>query len=318
MASSAGGGRKATSSSKRHAASSLTAENLGKVKSVAVASCQHGAKKRPALANVTNQQRGSFYPGRSSLSESYKIVPCTEKIVSTKASSSYKNANILGTTLPASSLVKPSIVASSKNATLPKSDIVSKILASPTPSSMDTSPDQSDVESVSMDESMSTRDLLKSPEVEYIDNNEVEADESIEGKVSNMLCISEPVEISGNICKEDVFAPMESNNKIIDLDDNLDDPQLCATIACDIYKHLRASEAKKRPATDFMRRVQKDINSSMRAILIDWLVEVTEEYRLVPETLYLTVNYIDRYLSGNVMDRQRLQLLGVACMMIAS
>lgn len=56
----------------------------------------------------------------------------------------------------------------------------------------------------------------------------------------------------------------------------------------------------------------------MRAILIDWLVEVAEEYRLVPDTLYLTVNYIDRYLSGNSMDRQRLQLLGVACMMIAS
>ncbi|GFP83685.1 cyclin-a1-1 [Phtheirospermum japonicum] len=67
-----------------------------------------------------------------------------------------------------------------------------------------------------------------------------------------------------------------------------------------------------------MERVQKDINASMRAILIDWLVEVVEEYMLVPDTLYLTVNYIDRYLSGNLMDRQRLQFLGVACMMIAS
>lgn len=45
---------------------------------------------------------------------------------------------------------------------------------------------------------------------------------------------------------------------------------------------------------------------------------MAEEYRLVPDTLYLTVNYIDRYLSGNMMNRQRLQLLGVASMMIAS
>lgn len=75
---------------------------------------------------------------------------------------------------------------------------------------------------------------------------------------------------------------------------------------------------KKRPSVDFMDKVQTDINISMRAILVDWLVEVSEEYRLVPDTLYLTVNYIDRYLSGNTMDRQRLQLLGVACMMIAS
>lgn len=48
------------------------------------------------------------------------------------------------------------------------------------------------------------------------------------------------------------------------------------------------------------------------------LLQVAEEYRLVPDTLYLTVNFIDRYLSGNVMSRQKLQLLGVACMMIAA
>lgn len=51
---------------------------------------------------------------------------------------------------------------------------------------------------------------------------------------------------------------------------------------------------------------------------IEFQLQVAEEYRLVPDTLYLTVNYIDRYLSGNPMNRQRLQLLGVACMMIAS
>lgn len=50
----------------------------------------------------------------------------------------------------------------------------------------------------------------------------------------------------------------------------------------------------------------------------NFLLQVTEEYRLLPDTLYLTVNYIDRYLSGNVMSRQKLQLLGVACMMIAA
>ncbi|XP_028072770.1 cyclin-A1-1-like [Camellia sinensis] len=72
------------------------------------------------------------------------------------------------------------------------------------------------------------------------------------------------------------------------------------------------------PRTDLVERIQGDINASMRAILIDWLVEVAEEYSFVPETLFLTVNYIDRYLSGNVIQRQRIQLLGVACMMIAA
>lgn len=45
---------------------------------------------------------------------------------------------------------------------------------------------------------------------------------------------------------------------------------------------------------------------------------MAEEYKLVPDTLYLTIAYIDRFLSGNMVNRQRLQLLGVACMLIAS
>ncbi|KAL0316960.1 UNVERIFIED_CONTAM: Cyclin-A1-1 [Sesamum calycinum] len=247
----------------------------------------------------------------------YHVLP---KIVSIKkGSSTSMNAGFSGATLPPTSSVKQSMVVPSRATSHTKSDVVfSKTTAASVSFSVDKSPDKSDALSVSMDESMSTCDSLKSPEVEYMDNNEIAAVDSIERKASNMLCISEHMEISGNICKRDVLAAIESDDKIVDVDDNLDDPQLCATIACDIYKHLRASEAKKRPATNFMERVQKDINASMRAILIDWLVEVAEEYRLVPDTLYLTVNYIDRYLSGNVMDRQRLQLLGVACMMIAS
>ncbi|KAL0696145.1 hypothetical protein Bca4012_063325 [Brassica carinata] len=111
--------------------------------------------------------------------------------------------------------------------------------------------------------------------------------------------------------RRDVLSDMENKDKdkVVIIDNNDADPQLVATFACDIYKLLRAAETKKRPATDFMERVQKDVNSTMRRILVDWLVEVSEEYRLVPETLYLTVNYIDRYLSGNVISRQKLQLL---------
>jgi cyclin A len=102
-----------------------------------------------------------------------------------------------------------------------------------------------------------------------------------------------------------------------------------------------------------MESLQQDINKSMRGILIDWLVEVSfdcteyiaalqaqhtpawnnlvitylciihlvqvaEEYKLVPDTLYYTISYIDRFLSTNVVPRQRLQLLGVSCMLIAA
>ncbi|KAL0743333.1 hypothetical protein Bca4012_084846 [Brassica carinata] len=103
-----------------------------------------------------------------------------------------------------------------------------------------------------------------------------------------------------------------------DIDSNLvEDPQLCGAFACDIYEHLRLSEAKKRPAVDYMERVQPNINATMRTILIDWLVEVAEEFSLSPETLYLAVNCLDRYLSGNVITKANLQLLGVSCLMIS-
>ena len=65
-------------------------------------------------------------------------------------------------------------------------------------------------------------------------------------------------------------------------------------------------------------RKQTDINSSMRAILIDWLVEVSEEYKLIPQTLYLSVSYIDRFLSHMSVLRGKLQLVGAACMLVAA
>jgi G2/mitotic-specific cyclin-B, other len=51
---------------------------------------------------------------------------------------------------------------------------------------------------------------------------------------------------------------------------------------------------------------QKDVNEKMRAILIDWLVEVHLKFKLVPETLYLTVNLIDRYLERVEVMRDKL------------
>ena len=67
-----------------------------------------------------------------------------------------------------------------------------------------------------------------------------------------------------------------------------------------------------------MESLQRDINHTMRGILVDWLVEVAEEYKLVPETLFLAVNFIDRCLSKYSCVRSSLQLVGVTCMLIAA
>lgn len=56
----------------------------------------------------------------------------------------------------------------------------------------------------------------------------------------------------------------------------------------------------------------------MRSILVDWLVDVHVKFKLLPETMFLTVNLIDRYLEKNSIPRQKLQLIGVGAMLIAS
>ena len=57
-----------------------------------------------------------------------------------------------------------------------------------------------------------------------------------------------------------------------------------------------------------MDTVQRDINPTMRGILVDWLVEVAEEYKLSSNTLYLSVLYIDRCLSIQPVARTQLQV----------
>jgi len=63
---------------------------------------------------------------------------------------------------------------------------------------------------------------------------------------------------------------------------------------------------------------QPEINDKMRSILIDWLIEVHLKFKLLPETLFITVNILDRYLEKSKVGKSRLQLVGVTALLIAS
>lgn len=80
---------------------------------------------------------------------------------------------------------------------------------------------------------------------------------------------------------------------------------------------IRDAEREQRVSLQYMT-LQHDINSQMRTILIDWIVEVAQEYRLSDETLHLAVNYIDRFLSLVPVRRSKLQLVGITCAFLAS
>ena len=85
----------------------------------------------------------------------------------------------------------------------------------------------------------------------------------------------------------------------------------------EICTELYANEEKYLPEHNYMAK-QKDINHRMRAILIDWLIDVHLKYKMVPQTMYIAVNLIDRFLSMNETTRVKLQLVGVTSMFIAS
>lgn len=62
---------------------------------------------------------------------------------------------------------------------------------------------------------------------------------------------------------------------------------------------------------------QPELTPKMRAILTDWLVETHDKFQLMPETLYLTMYIVDRYLSLQPVPRREFQLVGMAAMLIA-
>ncbi|KAG2692933.1 hypothetical protein I3843_08G073800 [Carya illinoinensis] len=84
----------------------------------------------------------------------------------------------------------------------------------------------------------------------------------------------------------------------------------------DLYAHYKKAESSCCVPPDYIAQ-QSDINERMRAILIDWLIEVHYKFELMDETLYLTINLIDRFLAAQPVVRRRLQLVGVTAMLLA-
>ncbi|KJZ79126.1 hypothetical protein HIM_01277 [Hirsutella minnesotensis 3608] len=100
-------------------------------------------------------------------------------------------------------------------------------------------------------------------------------------------------------------------------DEDKDDPLMVAEYATEIFEYLRDLEVRSIPNPQYMSH-QDDLEWKTRGILIDWLIEVHTRFHLLPETLFLAVNVIDRFLSEKVVQLDRLQLVGITAMFIAS
>lgn len=102
----------------------------------------------------------------------------------------------------------------------------------------------------------------------------------------------------------------------IDCDDAYD-PHLCSQYAKDIYHYMFSLETKW-PIRAFFLSSQVTVTANIRARVVNWLVEVHAYYALVPETLFLTVYLMDRYLQKHVVDKSKMLLLSVSSLFVAS
>ncbi|XP_041358815.1 G2/mitotic-specific cyclin-B3-like [Gigantopelta aegis] len=109
------------------------------------------------------------------------------------------------------------------------------------------------------------------------------------------------------LCRED---------EIDDIDvENLGDPVQVSFYAKDIFNYYKEREVKFR-IKKYMSQ-QPHLTSNMRSILVDWLVEVQENFELNHETLYLAVKLVDTFLSIQQVPKENLQLIGAVSLFIS-
>ena len=148
-------------------------------------------------------------------------------------------------------------------------------------------------------------------------NSSKEATPNVEEPPRKKSCAEAPAPVP--ITKEEVKTAVQAfQEAVTDLDaEDLDDPLMVAEYVVEIFDYYKTLEEVTMPNPDYMDH-QEDLEWKMRGILIDWLIEVHTRFRLLPETLFLAVNIIDRFLSSKVVPLDKLQLVGVTAMFIAS
>ena len=114
----------------------------------------------------------------------------------------------------------------------------------------------------------------------------------------------------------DVKTALEQGVADLDAED-FDDPLMVAEYVGEIFEYLKVLEEATMPNPDYMDH-QEHLNWDSRGILVDWLIEVHARFHLLPETMFLAINIIDRFLSARIVELEKLQLVGITAMFIAS
>ncbi|CAD6900996.1 unnamed protein product [Tilletia controversa] len=100
-------------------------------------------------------------------------------------------------------------------------------------------------------------------------------------------------------------------------EEDVNDPLMVAEYHDEIFDYLKVLELKTMPTPDYMD-MQRDINWNLRGVLADWMIDIHTKFRLLPETLYLSFNLLDRFLSKRTIYMSKLQLVGITAMFISA
>uniref|UniRef100_A0A023FJH7 Putative cyclin b n=1 Tax=Amblyomma cajennense TaxID=34607 RepID=A0A023FJH7_AMBCJ len=104
---------------------------------------------------------------------------------------------------------------------------------------------------------------------------------------------------------------------VVDFDfESRDDPFAEPTYASDIFNYYKERE-ELFLVSKYLEQ-QDELSVGMRSVLVDWMVEVQENFELNHETLYLAVKSVDRYLSLQSCSKAKLQLLGATALFVAA
>ncbi|KAI0119896.1 cyclin-like protein [Nemania sp. FL0031] len=110
---------------------------------------------------------------------------------------------------------------------------------------------------------------------------------------------------------------VESKRTTEDIQEDAWDVSMVAEYGDEIFHYMKEQEMNLLPNPHYMDN-QGEIQWSMRSVLMDWVVQVHTRFGLLPETLFLTVNYIDRFLSHKIVSLAKLQLVGATAIFIAA
>ncbi|CAB4252091.1 similar to Saccharomyces cerevisiae YGR109C CLB6 B-type cyclin involved in DNA replication during S phase [Maudiozyma barnettii] len=127
---------------------------------------------------------------------------------------------------------------------------------------------------------------------------------------------------------DDIIISTNQNNDVLQKDSpwfkldeqDKNDPSMVYEYSDNIFEYFYKRESELLPLRNYTVKTETKhtIRSSVRAILIDWLVEVHEKFQCFPETLYLAINIMDRFLAANKVNTDKLQLLAVTSLFIAA